>query len=200
MQPYPDAVAGTSHTAITIGGTGYGTYDIGNLIVGGGTYPSGQTSYPVIINGGAGIIHNMVIGGTQFTFDAANTNQTTLANWQVEGNCISTPTYCPNPGTAVTASGNSTTETATDNAKSALIITPSISTAHGATMTLTLTDSVVLGAGTKVQAKFWNGSNTTTGLTITSVTPATGQVVVVLTNNNGSAALNGTIYIQVNVL
>lgn len=92
----------------------------------------------------------------------------------------------------------STVHAATSNTNDVLVTTEALTTAVAATYTFTLTDSLVTLAGAPVLVQVHDGTNTTPGLVVTSVTNAAGSVVVVLTNN-GSAALNGTILLAFHV-
>lgn len=73
------------------------------------------------------------------------------------------------------------------------VVSAALTTAAGATYTMTLTNSAV-AATSNVQAAVIPGTNTTPGLVVQSVTPASGSVVFVI-YNAGTAALNGTIVI-----
>jgi len=88
---------------------------------------------------------------------------------------------------------SATSGAATLNTRSGLITTDSVTTAVGSTYTLTLTNSAVTAAVTP-QVFLDNGTNTTTGAAVTSITPSAGSLVVVITNN-GTAALNGTLLV-----
>lgn len=114
----------------------------------------------------------------------------------------------------------STVHAATSNTMGGVVVTESLSTAVGSTYTFTLTNSQITAAyiasGQIPQVAIYSGTNTggkcvatsgtpgaggtnvtletACGLTLTSVTPAVGSVVWVWTNN-GTAALNGTMYI-----
>lgn len=81
-----------------------------------------------------------------------------------------------------------------------VITSEALTTAIGGTYTLTLTNTLVKVAST-VYAEAYNGTSTagtSAGLTVTSITPAAGSVVIVVTNNSG-AILNGTIKIAFQV-
>lgn len=89
-----------------------------------------------------------------------------------------------------TASGGAATL-----AKNAGVITSeALSTAAGATYTLTLTNTTIAAAD-QVMASVSLGSATTGMPAITTVTPGAGSVVIVVQNIHASAALNGTIKI-----
>src|ERR1700747_463185 len=85
-------------------------------------------------------------------------------------------------------------------AKDAGVITSeALTTAAGATYTLTLTDTEIAAAD-QVFASVQLGSATTGMPAITTVTPGAGSVVIVVQNVHASAALNGTIKIAFMVL
>lgn len=90
---------------------------------------------------------------------------------------------------AVTESANA----ATLNTLAGTITSAAQTTAAGSTYTVTLTNSAVT-ATSNVQAAVYSKTNTTPGLTIQSITPAAGSVVIVV-KNGGSAAVNGTLVI-----
>lgn len=97
-------------------------------------------------------------------------------------------------GTATATSG-----AAISNAYSGKITTESLSTAAGATYTLTLTNSLIAAADV-VLANVGHGSDTTGTPAVTSVTPAAGNVVIVIQNIHATAAFNGTLQIGYHVL
>ncbi len=81
-------------------------------------------------------------------------------------------------------------------AKSAGVITSeALTTAAGATYTLTLTNTTIAAAD-QVMASVALGTATTGMPVVTTVTPAAGSVVIVLMNVHASAALNGTVRIS----
>ena len=83
---------------------------------------------------------------------------------------------------------------ATLNKNAGVITSEALTTAAGATYTLTLTDSAIAAAD-QVMASVSLGTATTGTPTITTVTPAAGSVVIIVQNIHASAALNGTIKI-----
>lgn len=96
-------------------------------------------------------------------------------------------------------SGGTKTATAvsgavTLNKASGIITTESLSTAAGATYTLTLTDSSI-DATDIVFASVWFGSATTGIPEVTMTTPAAGSAVILVHNDHASAAFNGTLKI-----
>jgi hypothetical protein len=81
---------------------------------------------------------------------------------------------------------------ATLNKMAGVITSESLSTAAGATYTLTLTDSDIAAAD-QVMASVGFGSDTVGTPVVTTVTPAAGSVVIVVQNIHATAALSGTI-------
>ena len=111
------------------------------------------------------------------------------------------PPYRPN---SLALDSGTKTATATAGAatlsKSAGVITSeALSTAAGATYTLTLTNTVVATAD-QVLASVALGTATTGSPVITTVKEGAGSVVIVVQNVHASAALNGTIRIKFAVL
>lgn len=92
--------------------------------------------------------------------------------------------------TATASSGAATLNAA----GSGVVTSESISTAAGSNYTLTLTNSMVAAADL-VFATVQLGSATTGEPLVESITPAAGSVVIIIRNNHGSAAFNGTIKI-----
>ena len=118
----------------------------------------------------------------------------------------------PDPSfTTVTASGLATvgsakidtgTKTATATAGAAtlnkgagVVTSEALTTAAGATYTLTITDSAIAAAD-QVMASVAYGTSTTGTPAITRVTPGAGSVVIIVQNIHASAALNGTIKVS----
>jgi len=96
----------------------------------------------------------------------------------------------PDTGTATATTGAATL------AKCAGKITSeALTTAAGATYTLTLTNTEIAAADI-VLASVAYGTSTTGMPVITRVTPAAGSVVILIQNVHASAALNGTIVIS----
>lgn len=92
---------------------------------------------------------------------------------------------------STTATGTGSTSTATLNAVMGTVVSGAITTAAGATHTMTITNSTVTAAS-KLQYAVYNLGNTAGVMRVTSVTPGSGSFVVVFTNV-GTAAVNGTI-------
>ena len=82
----------------------------------------------------------------------------------------------------------------TINAMSGVITTESLSTAAAAEGTYTITNSYVAAADI-VLVSIGNGTNTTLGAAVVSVTPGAGSFTVSYTNVHAASALNGTLKI-----
>lgn len=95
-------------------------------------------------------------------------------------------------------SATSTAGAATINNQTGVITTESLSTAAGATYTMTLTNSLIK-ATSIVNVSVGKGSATTGSPVVTWVTPAAGSCVIIIQNVHASAALNGTVMICYNV-
>lgn len=92
-----------------------------------------------------------------------------------------------------TNTATSTSNAATINAQSGVITTEALTTAAGATYTMTLTNAYIQ-ASSIVTVSVAKGTATNGFPAVTWVTPAAGSCVIIL-QNVGSAALNGTIKI-----
>ena len=101
--------------------------------------------------------------------------------------------YAVEFGTATSTAG-----AATINAQTGLITTEALTTAAGATYTMTLTNNRI-NASSLVDVMIGKGTATTGIPTVTWVTAAAGSVVIILQNIHASAALNGTIKIGFSV-
>lgn len=125
-----------------------------------------------------------------YSADASNTNwsgTTVTATGLISGGALQVDT-----GTkTATATGGAAT-LAKDSGK---ITSESLTTAAGATYTLTLTNSAIAAAD-MVFASVALGTATTGMPVITRVTPGATSVVIVVQNIHASAALNGTIVIS----
>lgn len=120
-------------------------------------------------------IDGMVIGGTT----PAAGSFTTLAS----------TTSKVDTGTKTAAA---TSGAATLNKNAGVITSEALTTAAGATYTLTLTDTTIAAAD-QVFASAALGTATTGMPAVTTVTPGAGSLVVIVQNIHASAALNGTI-------
>lgn len=147
--------------------------------------PTGDINFPGLT---PTTIDNMAIGGTTpaagaFT-TASTTGLATLASAKVD---TGTKTAAATAGAATLA-------------KNAGVITSeALTTAAGASYTLTLTNTTIAAAD-QVMASVAFGTSTTGSPVVTLVTPAAGSVVIVVQNVHASAALNGTIKISFLVL
>lgn len=98
---------------------------------------------------------------------------------------------------AITGSATSTAGAATINAQTGVITTESLTTAAGATYTMTLTNSYIQ-ASSIVTPVAGRGTNTSCGLVPITVTPAAGSCVMIF-QNPGLTALSGTMKIAFTV-
>jgi hypothetical protein len=93
-----------------------------------------------------------------------------------------------------TKTATATSGAATLNQPSGLITSEALTTAAGATYTLTITNSTV--AATDIPfASVYNGTNSAGTPVIATVTPASGTLTIVVRNAHASAAFNGTLKI-----
>lgn len=93
-----------------------------------------------------------------------------------------------------TKTATATAGAATLNKNAGVVTSEALTTAAGATYTLTITDSAIAAAD-QVMASVQLGTATTGMPTVTTVTPGAGSLVVVVQNIHASVALNGTIKI-----
>lgn len=100
---------------------------------------------------------------------------------------------------AGTKTAAATSGAATLNKDAGVITTEALTTAAGASYTLTLTDSSIAAAD-QVFASVSYGSATAGQPVVTRVKPAAGSVVIVIQNIHASAALDGTLKIAFFVL
>lgn len=98
-----------------------------------------------------------------------------------------------------TKTASATAGAATLNKNAGVITSEALTTAAGATYTLTLTNSTIAAAD-QVFASVAYGTATAGMPCITRVTPAAGSVVIIVQNIHASAALDGTIKIAFMVL
>ena len=98
-----------------------------------------------------------------------------------------------------TSTGSATSGAASVEGELVSITSEAITTAAGATYTLTITNSRVSASSTCL-ASVRFGTSTTGVPVITRITPASGSVVVVLQNIHASAAFNGTLKLDLLVL
>lgn len=93
-----------------------------------------------------------------------------------------------------TGTATSTANAATINAQTGMITTEALTTAAGATYTMTLTNSYI-SASSIVLVTVGKGTDTAGMPTVAFVTPAAGSAVIILQNIHAANALNGTIKI-----
>ena len=123
---------------------------------------------------------------------------TGIANGEAPQSAAPTAFMLAALGAAVAGNAASATAgAATLSTEAGTITSESLSTAAGSVYTLTLTNTLV-SATSNVQAAAYSKSNTTPGLVVQSVVPGSGSVVIKVLNN-GSAALNGTIFVMFQV-
>lgn len=94
------------------------------------------------------------------------------------------------PGAATSTAG-----AATINAQTGQITTEALTTATGATYTMTLTNSLI-SATSKVFVSVGKGTATTGEPVVQFVTPAAGSAVILIRNVSAASALNGTITVN----
>lgn len=99
---------------------------------------------------------------------------------------------------SATATGSGNAGAATVNNNDGIVTTFSLTTAASGVFVLTLTNNNI-SANSLVMVEAWNGTNTSTGLTVNEVTPAAGSCTINVKNTNGSA-LNGTIKIGFSIV
>lgn len=98
-----------------------------------------------------------------------------------------------------TKAATATAGTATLNKLSGKVTTEVLTTAAGATYTLTVTNGTI-ATGDIVLASLANGTNTTGSPGVVRVTPGAGSVTIVVRNGDASAALNGNVVVSFAVL
>lgn len=142
-------------------------------------------------------------------FDSA-TSLTGVETWPMDTHLTSgrgpqtysvTPVIMKNYVFGNTAAGTATASSgaATMNAGRGIVTSEALTTAAGATYTLTLTDSAI-AATSVIHANVGYGTSTTGMPTVANVVPAAGSATIVVQNIHASAALNGTIKIYVSVV
>jgi hypothetical protein len=98
-----------------------------------------------------------------------------------------------------TKTATATAGAATLSKGSGVITSEALTTAAGATYTLTLTNTAIAAAD-MVFASVANGTATTGTPVVATVKPAAGSVVIIIQNIHASAAVNGTLKIAFAVL
>jgi len=96
---------------------------------------------------------------------------------------------------SVSGTATSTAAAATINKQVGKITTEALTTAAGATYTMTLTNSLI-AATSAVFVSVGKGTATTGEPVVQFVTPAAGSVVILIRNVSAAGALNGTITID----
>jgi hypothetical protein len=97
-----------------------------------------------------------------------------------------------------TKTATATAGAATLNKSAGVITSESVTTAAGASYTLTLTNSTIAAAD-QVFASIAFGTSTTGTPVISRVTPGAGSVVIIVRNVDASAAFNGTLKVAYGV-
>lgn len=108
-----------------------------------------------------------------------------------KGAFIFTNGFVLDSGTAGATAG-----AATLSKQSGTVTTESLSTAAGAIYTLTLTNSLVTSTSHIPTPSVCNGTNSQGQPTVLTVTPGSGQLVIVIKNVDAAAAFNGTLKIS----
>src|SRR5262249_42788676 len=142
---------------------------------------SSPSSTPPISNAAAGI-----------TIGSINDALKTLQPIELRASQVIVPKLQLDSGrkTATASAG-----AATLTKSSGKITTESLTTAAGATYTLTLTNTTIAAAD-QIYASVYNGTNTQGIPVVTKVTPGPGQVVIVVTNLHARQAFHGTLVIS----
>lgn len=139
----------------------------------------------------AGVAVSVLSSGTNeaLTIDAKGSGSVTINGTATGEVIIGSQLQLADNGTATATSG-----AATLNKIAGVVTSESLTTAAGATYTLTVTDSAI-AATDIVFASVALGTATTGMPAVTTVTPAAGSLVIIVQNIAASAALNGTIKI-----
>lgn len=162
-------------------------------------------SYPSTAAKGALILAGVAnTGNTNTTISNAAMGQATVVSIPDPG--ATTAKFVLNTGTTTMASGSDLildkgTGTESSNAvtiskNTGVITTTSLTTAGGATETITLTNTLV-STSSVVIATVGNGTNNaTSAVTLTATVTGASTVVFVITNTTAATALNGTLLIK----
>lgn len=94
-----------------------------------------------------------------------------------------------------TKTATATAGAATLNQYSGTITTEALSTAAGATYTLTITDNKIAANDIAFTSIAW-GTNSAGETGIVRLTPGAGSLVIIVKNTHASAALNGTLKVS----
>jgi len=98
-----------------------------------------------------------------------------------------------------TSAGTASSGAATVNAQGGVVTSEALTTAAAGVYTLTLTNDRIK-AGSLVLISIGKGTNTAGTPVLTTVDPATGSVVIIISNEHATAAFNGTLTITFVVL
>lgn len=152
---------------------------------------SDQANIPLII--GFYFNNNPGTTGAKFAFYCADATATILSLGPITTTgALTTATFHLDTGIkTATAVGGA----ATLNKASGKITSEALTTAAGASYTLTLTDSAIAAADT-VFVSVANGTNTTGLPVVGLVTPGAGLVTIIVNNMAPAAAFNGTLVIS----
>ena len=127
-------------------------------------------------------------------------NVTPAATDRTNWNNVNAELTALQAATAFVTSGNSGTATAsggaaTLNNKAGVVTTESLNTAAAANYTLTLTNDQIAAADI-VLVTVGQGTNTGGTPVLTTVTPASGSVAIIVKNDHATTAFNGTLKIS----
>ncbi len=128
-------------------------------------------------------------GGVNITAISSGTNESLTINAKGTGIVI----------TGDTGTASATTGAATLSTQNGIVTSESLTTAAGATYTLTLTNTKI-AASSNVMVTTGLGTSTQGLPIVTKVTPGVGSATIVITNAHASLALNGTILIQFKIV
>ena len=130
------------------------------------------------------------------TFPFSPPNKATPSNATIDATDIGQTTQAAGAFSSVKVDSGTKTATAsagaaTLNKNAGVITTEALTTAAGATYTLTLTDSAIAATDQVMVSVQKNGSTGTP--VVTSVDPAAGSVVIIIQNIHASAAFNAAL-------
>lgn len=144
---------------------------------------------------GLPVLNQSVLTGTETI--PLDTNYTGGASPQTAAVTTASLNTFFNGGTGTT--GAAVAGAVTINDDKGVVTSESLTTANAAAYTLTLTNSFITAASV-ISVSVGNGTNTTGGSTLATVTPGAGSATIVIYNRSGAAALNGTITVAFRVL
>lgn len=98
-----------------------------------------------------------------------------------------------------TSTGTATSGAVTVNAQAGVVTSEALTTAAAGTYTLTLTNDRI-GANSLVFVSIGNGTNSQGVPVVNTVTPSSGSVAIVISNEHATQAFNGTLTITFVVL